>query len=180
MADISLMPLDDRWLDDVAALVTDPAVLAFTRIPEPPPADFAQTWIRSYVTSRSEGTREGFAAVDGRGRFVGVGLAPHIDREGDEAELGYIVASGARGQGVGTEILRRLTDWAFTELGSQRLILIIDVQNHASLRVAQRCGYQREGVMRSIHVKQQRRGDAELWSRLPSDPSSDSPRCAAS
>lgn len=170
MADISLVPLDDRWLEDVAGLVADPSVLAFTRIPEPPPADFAQEWISSYVTGRSEGTREGFAAVDAGGRFVGLGLAPHIDREGDEAELGYIVASGARGQGVGSEILRRLTAWAFTELRSQRLFLIIDVDNRASLRIAQRCGYQREGVMRSIHMKQQRRSDAELWSRLPSDP----------
>jgi RimJ/RimL family protein N-acetyltransferase len=170
MADISLMTLDDRWLEDVAALVADPSVLAFTRIPEPPPADFAQTWISSYATGRSEGTCEGFAAVDDGGRFVGLGLAPHIDREGDEAELGYIVASRARGQGVGTQILRRLTAWAFSELRAQRLFLIIDVDNHASLRVAQRCGYQREGVMRSVHIKQQRRGDAELWSRLPSDP----------
>jgi RimJ/RimL family protein N-acetyltransferase len=84
--------------------------------------------------------------------------------------MGYIVSAQARGQGVGTEILRRLTDWAFAELASQRLVLIIDVDNHASLRVAERCGYQREGVMRSIHIKQERRGDAVLWSRLPGDP----------
>jgi len=170
MTDVSLVPLDDRWLDDVSALVADPTVLAFTRIPEPPPADFAQTWIGSYVAGRSDGTREGFAAVDARGRFVGVGLAPQIDRDDAEAELGYIVSAHARGQGVATAILRRLTDWAFAELGAQRLILIIDVDNHASLRVAERCGYHREGVMRSIHIKQQRRSDAVLWSRLPGDP----------
>lgn len=170
MIDVSLDLLDERWIDHVAALVADPGVLQFTRIPEPPPSDFAQTWISSYTKGRSQGTREGFAAVDGPGRFLGVGLAPHIDREGAEAELGYIVAREARGQGVGTEILRLLTEWAFTELAAQRLVLIIDIDNHASLRIAQRCGYQREGVMRSIHVKQQRRGDAVLWSRLPGDP----------
>jgi RimJ/RimL family protein N-acetyltransferase len=170
MAEISLVPLDERWLEDVGALVADPDVLAFTRIPEPPPDGFAQTWIDSYATGRRDGTREGFAAVDEGGRFVGLGLAPDIDREGAEAELGYIVAGAARGRGVGTEILRRLTDWAFTELRAQRVFLIIDVENHASLRLAARCGYQREGVLRSIHIKQDRRGDAELWSRLPSDP----------
>jgi RimJ/RimL family protein N-acetyltransferase len=36
--------------------------------------------------------------------------------------------------------------------------------------VAERCGYVREGVMRSVHVKQGIRLDQELWSRLPSDP----------
>jgi len=48
--------------------------------------------------------------------------------------------------------------------------LIIDVENPTSARVAERCGYRREGVMRSLHLKQDRRVDAGLWSRLPSDP----------
>jgi RimJ/RimL family protein N-acetyltransferase len=51
-----------------------------------------------------------------------------------------------------------------------RLYLIINVDNHASHRVAQRCGYRREGVMRSLHLKGAQRADAVLWSRLPSDP----------
>ena len=38
------------------------------------------------------------------------------------------------------------------------------------LVLAERCGYQLEGVMRSILAKQGRRSDAGLWSRLPSDP----------
>jgi RimJ/RimL family protein N-acetyltransferase len=167
---VSLAPLDARWLDDVAALVAEPEVRRFTRIPEPVPADFARTWIVSYENGLREGTRAGFAAVDAGGGFVGLGLAPHIDPGEGEAELGYIVRREAWGAGVGSAILRLLTTWAFTELDAKRLCLIIDVTNHASQRVAARCGYQREGVMRSIHIKQGRRGDATLWSRLPSDP----------
>lgn len=170
MTDIALHRLDDRWLDAVAALLADTEVLRFTRIPEPPPTGFAGTWIEAYEKGRTDETREGFAAVDATGRFVGLGLAPHIDRTAAEAELGYIVAREARGQGVGTAILRLLTEWGFAELAAKRLYLVIDVENHASHRIAERCGYQREGVMRSIHIKQDRRSDAALWSRLPSDP----------
>jgi RimJ/RimL family protein N-acetyltransferase len=61
-------------------------------------------------------------------------------------------------------------EWAFGELGAMRAYLVIDVENHASARVAERCGYVREGVMRSIHLKQGERIDAGLWSRLPCDP----------
>ena len=43
------------------------------------------------------------------------------------------------------------------------------MENTASERVAERCGYVREGVMRSIFLKDGRRTDATLWSRLPSD-----------
>jgi RimJ/RimL family protein N-acetyltransferase len=66
--------------------------------------------------------------------------------------------------------LEPLTAWAFGELGAMRAYLIIHVENRASERVAERCGYRREGVMRSIHVKQGRRTDAGLWARLASDP----------
>lgn len=167
---VRLEPLEERWLDDVAELVADPEVQRFTRIPEPPPQDFARGWIGMYDGGRRDGTREGFAAVDADGRFVGLGLAPTIDAEARELELGYIVASRARGRGLATEILRLLTEWAFQEARAERAFLIIDVENRASQRVALRCGYQHEGDMRSIHLKDGRRIDAGLWSRLPTDP----------
>jgi RimJ/RimL family protein N-acetyltransferase len=47
------------------------------------------------------------------------------------------------------------------------------VTNTASERLAQHCGYVREGVMRSQHLKQGIRIDAGLWSRLPTDPEPD-------
>jgi len=168
--DIRLEPLDGRWLADVAALVTDPLVLRYTRIPDPPPADFAREWIDGYIAGRQDRTREGFAVLAGSGRFVGLGVAPEIDRQAGELELGYIVAAEARGQGVASSILRRLTQWAFSDARAERAILIIDVENPASARVAERCGYRLEGVMRSVHLKQGRRIDAGLWSRLPTDP----------
>jgi RimJ/RimL family protein N-acetyltransferase len=167
---LHLEPLTERHVDDVAALIADPEVLRFTRVPEPPPPDFASTWIGGYEQARADGTREGFAAIGDGGEFLGMALAPTIGREGGEVELGYIVVSEARGRGVATEMLRQLTHWALDELGAQRIVLIIDVRNPASSRVAERCGYVREGVMRSVHVKQGMRADCELWSRLPSDP----------
>lgn len=106
-----------------------------------------------------------------RGVSSGSDLAPEIDRAAGELELGYIVARDAQGRGIATEILRLLTRWAFDEVEAQRAYLIIDVENPASARVAERCGYRLEGVMRSIHVKQGQRADVGLWSRLPGDPS---------
>jgi RimJ/RimL family protein N-acetyltransferase len=167
---IRLEALDQRHRHDVEGLVADPEILRYTRIPEPPPDGFARTWIAGYETGRGDGTREGFAAMAGTGEFVGLGLAPHIEAADGEVELGYIVMAPARGRGVASEILRLLTAWAFGELGATRAYLIIDVENGPSERVAERCGYQREGVMRSIHLKQGRRIDAGLWSRLASDP----------
>jgi RimJ/RimL family protein N-acetyltransferase len=170
VAQLRLVPLGREHLEDVRAMLDDPEILRFTRIPEPTPEEFPEEWIERYEEGRRDGSREGFAAIDGDGRFVGLALAPTIDREGAEVELGYIVVPHARGRGVATEMLRQLTRWAFDEAGALRIALVIDVENAASERVAERCGYVREGVMRSSHVKQGIRADAAIWSRLPSDP----------
>jgi RimJ/RimL family protein N-acetyltransferase len=70
---------------------------------------------------------------------------------------------------VASELLRQLTAWAFDELDAQRIVLIVDIDNAASRRVAERGGYVREGVMRSLYIKPGVRRDAELWSLLPGD-----------
>jgi RimJ/RimL family protein N-acetyltransferase len=170
MSPVRLEPLNDAHVGAVAAMLADPDVLRFTRVPDPTPDGFAQEWLATYEAGRRDGTREAFAAIDPGGRFVGLGLAFGIDRNDGEAELGYIVAPEARGRGLGTAILRALTDWAFAEAGVQRLRLVIDVENPGSLRVAERTGYVREGVLRSVHFKGGRRIDAVLLSRLPTDP----------
>ena len=167
---VSLRPLVAEDLDDVGALLDDPEVLRFTRLPVPPPPDYAHTWLERYEAGRLEGTREAFAALDDDGRFVGLALAVDIDREGREVELGYITAPAARGRGVATGMLDALTRWAFDDLRALRVTLIIDVENRASSRVAERCGYVLEGVMRSSYLKDDVRVDAGLWSRLPTDP----------
>jgi RimJ/RimL family protein N-acetyltransferase len=167
---VSLRPLATEHLDDVTALLDDPDVLRFTRLPVPPPPGYARQWLERYEEGRLDGTREAFAALDDDGRFVGLALAVDIDLEGREVELGYITAPAARGRGVATGMLDALTRWAFDELGALRVTLIIDVENAASSRVAERCGYVLEGVMRSSYLKDDVRVDAGLWSRLPMDP----------
>jgi RimJ/RimL family protein N-acetyltransferase len=165
---VQLTPLAEEHLPLLDALISDPETLRFTRIPEPPPPGFARLWLDAYEAGRRDGTREAFAAFDDEERFVGLALAPAIESGAREAELGYIVTPEARGRGVATAMLRTLTDWAFAQ-GILRATLIINIENTASERVAQRCRYVREGVLRSIFIKDGRRADATLWSRLPSD-----------
>jgi len=167
---IRLEPLARQHLEALTALVQDEDARRYMRIPEPLPARFAETWLRSYEDARVAGTKEGFAIVDtDDGSVLGFAVAPRIEAEARTAELGYAVAPAARGRGVATQALGLLTDWALSELGALRLELLISVDNEASKRVAAGCGYVREGVLRSLYFKQGRRQDTEIWSRLPGD-----------
>jgi RimJ/RimL family protein N-acetyltransferase len=168
--DVCLVPFTGAHLDDFATLTGDPDVLRYTRFPDPPDPGFAAAWWARYQRGRADRTCEAFAIVDGDDAFLGLALAPHIDRKAGEAELGYVVARGARGRGIATEAVRRLTRWAFEEQGLERLTLIVDVANVASQKVAERCGYVRDGVLRNAYVKPGIRADTIIYSRLPSDP----------
>jgi [ribosomal protein S5]-alanine N-acetyltransferase len=167
---MQLVPLVEEHLAALAPLLHDEEVVRFTRFPSPLPDDFMPGWYERYRTARANGSGELFAAVEpGSGRFVGMGLAPHIDTTAQEMELGYLVAPSDRGRGIGTELLRQLTDWAF-QLGAIRLSLMIDVANVASQKVAARAGYQLEGTLRCAYVKPGIRSDVQFWSRLVTDP----------
>jgi RimJ/RimL family protein N-acetyltransferase len=152
------------------ALFADAEVERFTRIPVPAPPGFARTWLEAAQAGRDAGRSEVFAIVDGDdGSFLGCAGAPAINGGARTVELGYMVAPGARGRGVATEALRLLTGWAFTTAGALRAELVISVENEVSKRVAERCGYVREAVLRSVHQKHGIRQDVEIWSRLATD-----------
>ena len=170
MSDLRLVPLAREHLPVLESVIHDPAVLRFTRVPNPPPPGFVDSWYDAYERGRADGTREAFAVVDEAGELLGVALAASIDRATRTTELGYMVVPGARGRGVATTALGLLTDWAFAALGVLRIELVISLENPASKAVAARCGYQFEGVLRSTHFKGDQRQDIELWSLLPDDP----------
>jgi len=168
-SDIRIDPLERRHLPALAALLEDPAVLRFTRVPVPVPEGFIDSWFDLYQRGRQDGTMEAFA-ICSADEVLGIAVAPRIDRETRTAELGYVTSPAARGRGVARAALALLTEWAFRETGAVRLELMISPENPASQRVAERCGYVLEGPLRSLHFKQGLREDTQIWSRLAGDP----------
>jgi ribosomal-protein-alanine N-acetyltransferase len=83
------------------------------------------------------------------GGFVGdCGLIAKEIEGRDEVELVYVLASSAWGSGYATEIGAALLDFAGHELHLGRVVSLIDVDNSASKRVAQKLGMHREAVVR--------------------------------
>jgi RimJ/RimL family protein N-acetyltransferase len=167
---IRLVPMGPVHVPGVEAMLEDADVRRHTRIPSEPPPGFAATWIDRYVEAWDDGSRAGFAIETLEGEFLGLGMVIEIEWDGLQAEIGYVLSPAARGRGAATRTVRLLTDWAFEELGMERLALWIDVENSASERVAERAGYVREGVLRSFWFKEDVRADFGIWSRLRTDP----------
>ena len=168
---ITLVPLAAEHLDGLEAVGNDPLVQRFTRIPEPFGMEEAIRWLGLYEEGWEDGSRAGFAIVDSETEaFLGMIAFVVLRPESLEGEVGYIVAPEARGRGVAHRALSLLTRWGFEELGLERIELRAELENPASLKVAERCGYVREGTLRGVHLKGVRRGDMALYSRLAHDP----------
>jgi RimJ/RimL family protein N-acetyltransferase len=167
---IRLEPLDERHVSGFERLLEDPDVIRNTRVPTEPPPGFAEYWLDRYIEGWRDGTRAGFAVLSPEGEFLGFTGLVDLQAEARQGEIGYVVAREARGRGVAGRSLRLVTDWALDTLGLQRVELHIDAENEASIRVAERCGYMREGVLRSLHFKEHLRGDTAMYSLLPGDP----------
>jgi RimJ/RimL family protein N-acetyltransferase len=60
-------------------------------------------------------------------------------------ELGWTLACHAQGKGYATEGARRALEYAFTEMGRDHVISLINPLNAASIRVAERLGEKIEG-----------------------------------
>jgi RimJ/RimL family protein N-acetyltransferase len=167
---VRLVPFSAAHLDAFAPMTHDPDVLRYTRFPDPPEETFPREWLARYEAGRADGTRELFAMVGPapEDELLGVGLAVDIDRAAGAVELGYLVAPGARGRGIGTAGVARLTRWALDE-GLTRLVLRIDAENAASRKVAERCGYAFEGVEHDAELRPGRRGDLTTYAFSSAD-----------
>jgi RimJ/RimL family protein N-acetyltransferase len=157
------------WVeDDVPALVdacNDPEISRWIpNIPSPYTEGDALAFVRGEVLPEVD-----HYAITLDGAVVGaIGISQNS--HGYKATIGYWVSAEARGRGICTRALRLLSHHALAELELQRVDLITDPDNVASQRVAEKVGFQREGVLRS-HLRHPdgRIRDSVMFSLLPGE-----------
>ncbi|HSQ58847.1 MAG TPA: GNAT family N-acetyltransferase [Acidobacteriota bacterium] len=79
---------------------------------------------------------------------IGTATLFRWDRAHRRAEIGYAIARPSWGKGFASEAVRELIRFAFRELDLHRLEADADPRNAASLRVLERHGFRREGLLR--------------------------------
>lgn len=82
------------------------------------------------------------------GRLVGKGGFHTINWDVPKFEIGYWVRTSMAGRGFCTEAVTALVAFAGKELDAKRLEICSDPRNAPSRRVAERCGFVLEGILR--------------------------------
>ncbi|MBK3532834.1 GNAT family N-acetyltransferase [Streptomyces sp. MBT67] len=138
-----------RWREEdlpaVLRAYEDPAMRRWLAVQVSGP-DGAADWLEAQRTGWAAGTRFAFAVTEGgrEDELLGNVVMKQLDLVNGRAEMGYWTTAPARGRGVASRALAALTDWAFTTFAEQGLIrleLLHQVDNVASCRVAEKCGF---------------------------------------
>lgn len=79
---------------------------------------------------------------------VGVVFLKSFDHRVGKCELAYLVSSGHQNKGVASSAVAWAVDEAFRTHGMNKVFLRVDPGNMASIRVAEKNGFQREGLLR--------------------------------
>lgn len=106
-------------------------------IPPPPPDLAAAPLLKWGVCLRSDDA------------LIGSCTLLEILREHRRATVGYALGRGAWGHGYALEAVKAVLGFAFGTLGLFRVDADVDPRNSASIRLLERLGFRREGLLRA-------------------------------
>ena len=120
----------------------------------PQTAEDTESFLETMLTHKNE--MKGFIiAQKESGKYIGQIDLIHIDWKNRWAELGIVVGSEENlGRGYGSEAIALLQQFAFMDLGLNRLQLVVYGSNTRAIACYKKCGFVEEGRKRQHRYKQ--------------------------
>ena len=120
------------------------------QFPHPYTRADAEAWLAHVAKQRPVTS---FAIVVAGEAAGGIGVAPQPDVHRRSAEVGYWLGEALWNRGIMTAAVRAFTTYAFDAYDLIRIYAGVFSSNPASMRVLEKVGYTREGVLRRSVVK---------------------------
>jgi RimJ/RimL family protein N-acetyltransferase len=144
-------PFEPDDAPDIQAACDDPDVAHWIHLLPSPYTLADAEWFIADARRRLVEDKSARLAIESAetGELLGsVGI--DLFRGRQAAEIGYWVKREARREGVALRAARLIIDWAFSELGPERLELLTYPGNEASQALAVRLGFTRECLLRGF------------------------------
>jgi len=130
----------------------------------------SRTFIESQPDKWEKGEEYNFAiSYNTGGLYLGGCGLRIIDRNIGIANLGYWVRTSQTNKGIATAAALLLARFAFNELRLTRVEIAVAVDNQASLRVAEKAGAIKEGILRNKLTKYDNPCAAVMFSLVSQD-----------
>ena len=113
---------------------------------------------------------DGFqAAILYKDKIVGMAGYHGIDRNNQKTSIGYWLDKDYQGKGIMTKVTKTLVDYAFYELGLNRVEIQCGVHNIKSRAIPERLGFKQEGILREAEFLYDHFHDLMVYGMLAKD-----------
>ncbi|QOL13407.1 GNAT family N-acetyltransferase [Dickeya dianthicola] len=165
---LQLRPLQAQDVTDVCALLNSaPDISAMTMlIPYPCPRETVVSWIADLQSNWEQRKGVAYAICLPQNQQL-IGSISLISLETAQPEIGYWLSADFRQRGFGTEASRALCQFAFSQLGVEKIYGCHLPQNVASGRVLLKCGFHSLG-MRHVFLTSRQRQETVAVYMMPS------------
>lgn len=130
----------------------------------------SEMWIQRHPKDWKQGVAYNFGIFDAaNGSYLGGCGLNDVDIPNRRANLGYWVRTTKSRHGVAPAAALLLADWGFREIGLKRIEILVAAENHKSLRVAEKVGAVREGLLHNRLILDGVSHDAVIFSLTRAD-----------
>lgn len=166
--DLILAPLREADADLLFEWINDRDLVLLSSPFRPIGRPDHDEWFRR-IRERSDTVIFGIRLSDGD-RLIGSCQLNTIDERHRTCELQIRIGdAGARGMGYGSQAVSLLVKYAFQDLGLERVQVHVFETNQRAIRVYERVGFKREGVLRQAALIDSERVDVVVMGILSED-----------
>ncbi|WBW99231.1 GNAT family N-acetyltransferase [Oceanirhabdus sp. W0125-5] len=146
---IKLNRITNEYIKELYYILSDPDVAEFDWFEPINTLEQAERFIKHYndeFENKEEITWGIFNKIDGK--LVGICCLGDFEESSRRCEIGYDIKKSEWNKGYGTEAVELLIEFALCEMNLNRVEAFITPGNDGSVRVLEKCGFIREGLVR--------------------------------
>ena len=164
---LTIRPLSESDVADLFAVFSDPIVMRYWDGVPMKSLDDAMRYIDHihHGFRRRELFQWGIAD-NGTNAVLGTCTLIHLSMLHQRAEIGFALRQERWGQGLGSEAVRKVIEFAFDTLHLHRIEADVDPRNERSIRLLHRLGFKGEGQLRERYFMNGERQDAVVMGLL--------------
>ncbi|MEM6794531.1 MAG: GNAT family protein [Acidobacteriota bacterium] len=165
--ELILRLMEDRDVEDLLTMWGDPETMRFMSGDPLKDRQEGLRFIEDIRTSVRARTlyQWGFALAEDD-RVVGTCTLASLDWRHLTCEIGFALAPAHRRRGLTSRAVARVLEHAFSDLGMRRVEADVDPRNTPSLRLLERQGFVREGLLRARYLEADEVQDALMLGLL--------------
>ncbi len=132
---------------------------------KPKSVEDERKWLEGNAEKRKKNLEYNFSILY-EGKLVGGGGIKINQHRTFIGEIGYFVDENYWGKGIATKAAKLMEKFAFKKLGLKRIEILMMPQNIGSEKVAIKCGYKKEGMMKKTLEHSGKYKDCWLYAKV--------------